>query len=80
MRNFLRPKFWSHRTPLWYLGPVSQEALGLGACRLLFLVIWGPYDPPELVALHVYARNLKTILPWCGYFLDIWSGKLSKKD
>ena len=25
MRKFLRQKFWSHGTPLGYLGPVSQE-------------------------------------------------------
>ena len=65
-RKILRQKFWSHGTPLGYLGPVSLEALGLGACRLLILVIWDPYEPPVPVALHVHAKNLKTIGSWCA--------------
>ena len=52
--------FWSHGTPLGYLGAGSQEALGLGACRFQILVIWGQYDFPVLVACQGQAKNLKT--------------------
>ena len=52
--------FWSHGTPLGYLGAGSQEALGLGACRFQILVIWGPYDFPVLVVCQGQAKNLKT--------------------
>ena len=60
MRKFLTENFWSHGTPLGYLGAGSQEALGLGACRFQILVIWGPYDFPVLVACQGQAKNLKT--------------------
>ena len=66
MRKFLTENFWSHGTPLGYLGAGSQEALGLGACRFQILVIWGPYDFPVLVACQGQAKSLKTAGAWCG--------------
>ena len=65
MRKFLTENFWSHGTPLGYLGVGSQEALGLGAFRLQILVIWGPYDFPVLVACQGRAKNLKTAGAQC---------------
>ena len=66
MRKFLTENFWSHGTPLGYLGAGSQEAPGLGFSRCQILVIWGPYDLPGLVALQAQAKNLKTAGAWCG--------------
>ena len=60
MRKILTQKFWSHGTPLGYLGPVSQEDGILGACRFQIPVIWGPYETPRLVAFHAQAKKLKT--------------------
>ena len=65
-RNILMQKFWSHGTSVGHLGPVSQEDLGLGACQLQFLVIWGSCEPPVLVALQEQAKSLKTIAAWCA--------------
>ena len=67
MRKFLRPKFWSLGTHLGSLGPGSRADLGLGPCRLQFLVIWGPYECPALTACQGTAENPKLIGAWCGY-------------
>ena len=64
-RIFLRPKNWSHGTPLGYLGPVSQKALTLRFPRFQILVIWGPYEPPVLVASQAQAENLKSAGALC---------------
>ena len=47
------------------LGPLSLEALILGAVQLQILVIWGPYEPPVVVALETQAEILKTAGAWC---------------
>ena len=65
MRKFLRQKFWSHGTPLGSLGPLSFEALGPGFDQCQILLIWGPYEYLDLVALQVQAEILKTIRSWC---------------
>ena len=72
MRKFLTKFFWSHGTPLGYLGAGSQADLGLGPCRFQILVIWGPYDFPVLVALQAQAENLKPIRSRCvgGFVTD----------
>ena len=48
------------------LGPLSLEALILGAVQLQILVIWGPYEPPVVVALETQAEILKTAGAWCA--------------
>ena len=60
MRKFLTKKFWSHGTPLGYLGAGFREALHPGACRFQILVIWGLNDYTVLVACQGQAKNLKT--------------------
>ena len=59
MRKFLTEIFWSHGTPLGYLGAGSQADVGLGACQFQILVIWGPYDLSVLVGPQGQAKNLK---------------------
>ena len=65
-RKIVRPKFWSLGTALEYLGPVFQKALGLGFYQMQFLVIWGPYDLPILVAPQAHAKNPKSAGARCG--------------
>ena len=71
MTKFLRPKIWSHGTPLGSLGSLSQEALILGAVQLQILVIWGQYEPPVVVALETQAEILKTAGAWCAIFSGV---------
>ena len=61
VRNFLRPNFWSHGTPLGSLGPLSFEALGPGFDQCQILLIWGPHEYLDLAALHGQAKNPKTV-------------------
>ena len=70
MRKTLDRKFWSLGTPLGSLGPLSQEAPILGFDQHQILVIWGPYDPPEVTPLQTQAKNPKTAGAWCGYGED----------
>ena len=65
MRKILRQKFWSHGTPWGYLGPGSQQDVRLGASRVWFLVPWGPYEDPKLVASQVNPKNPNTTGSWC---------------
>ena len=64
-RKILTQKFWSHGTSLGYLGPGSQEALGLGSWGLQFHVIWGPYDSPVPVVCHGTPKSLKPTRSQC---------------
>ena len=71
MRKILTQKFWSHGTPLGYLGPVSQKALTQWACRLHIHLIWGPYEFPALVALQIHAKKPKPIPAWCEKYFNL---------
>ena len=66
MRKFLSQKFWSHGTSLGSLGPLSQGDVHPGFSQPQFLVIWGPYNYPGIVACHEQAENLKltSIMMW----------------
>ena len=64
-RKILTQKFWSHGTSLGYLGPGSQGDVRLGACALQFLILWGSYDTPVVVALQVHSKKLKLSGAWC---------------
>ena len=66
MRKILDQKFWSHGTPLGSLGPLSQQDTILGAGQLQILVIWGPCEPPVVVALKTQAENPKTAGQQCA--------------
>ena len=59
MRKFLSQKFWSHGTSLGSLGPLSQGDVHPGFSRPQFLVIWGPYNYPGIVACLEQAENPK---------------------
>ena len=73
MRNFLSQKFWSHGTSLGSLGPLSQGAVHPGFSRPQFLVIWGPYNYPGIVACREHTENLKltSIIMWsCVWYWE----------
>ena len=65
LRKFLRKKIWSLGTSLGYLGPVSQADPDERFFQPHFLVVWTPYDYPELMVSETQAKNLKTIGAWC---------------
>ena len=71
VRKFLRPKFWSLGTHLGSLGPGSQADLGLGPCRLQFLVIWGPYEWLALTACQGTAENPNLTAAWCEVNVNV---------
>ena len=66
MRKILGRKFWSLGTPLGSLGPLSQGDVIVGPYGLQTLVIWGPYEPPVLVACQATAENPKSVGSWCA--------------
>ena len=55
------------------LGPLSLEALILGAVQLQILVIWGPYELPVVVVLETQAENPKTAGQQCDEVF--WSSR-----
>ena len=69
MRKILGRKFWSLGTPLGSLGPLSQGDVIVGPYGLQILVIWGPYEPPALVACQAQAENPKSAGALCGHIL-----------
>ena len=66
MRKILDQNFWSHGTPLGSLGPLSREDPILGFDQHQIPVIWGPYEPPVVVALETFAENPKMAGSWCA--------------
>ena len=72
MRKILSKKFWSHGTPLGYMGPLFQRDVRLGAWNLQIPFIWGPVDPPGLVAPQVNAKTLKSLGSWCENLMAFW--------
>ena len=71
MRKILDRKFWSLGTPLGSLGPLSQGDVIVGPYGLQILVIWGPYEPPVLVACQATAENPKSVGSWCALQLAV---------
>ena len=65
LRKFLRKKFWSLGTSLGYLGPVSQADPDERFFQPHFLVVWTPYDYPELAVSETQTKNLKIIRARC---------------
>ena len=63
-RKFLRQKFWSHGTPLGSMGPGSQQDPDEISSKSQILVIWGPYNCPDIVACLEQAKkpNLASIM------------------
>ena len=64
--KILTENFWSHGTLLGYPGSGYQADLGLGACPLQILIIWGPYESLVPLELQGQAKKLKRIPPWCA--------------
>ena len=71
MRKFLRQKFWSLGTYLGYLGPISQEPKDEIFPNYIFLIVWGPYDGPILMACRVGAKKLTALRNLCVCKTDV---------
>ena len=65
MRKILRQKFWSLGTYLGYLGPISQKPKDEIFQNYIFLIVWGPYEGPILVACRVGAKKLTALRNRC---------------
>ena len=66
VRKILQQKFWSHGTPLGYLGPASHQDVRLGACRVCFVDPWGPYEDHMVVVSQVNPENPNTAGARCA--------------
>ena len=77
MRKILDRKFWSLGTPLGSLGPLSQGDVIVGPYGLQILVIWGPYEPPVLVACQAQAENPKSAGALCAHLITFHNSYLS---
>ena len=69
MRKILTKKFWSQGTSMGPSGSRSGADVPLGACQFQILVIWGPNEPPILVALQGQAKSLKPVPSRSGKYL-----------
>ena len=63
----MNQNFWSHGTPIGSLGPLSGEDPILGFDQHRIPVIWGPYEPPVVVALETFAENPKMAGSRCAH-------------
>ena len=66
-RKFLRPKIWSHGTPLGYLGPVSQKGQDRIFSKPHFLFILDLNEFPTPQKSFLFEKNLKSFATWCVY-------------
>ena len=67
MRKILTKKFWSQGTSPGSSGSGSWADVRPGACQFQILVIWGPNEPPVLVALQGQAKSLKPFPSRSGF-------------
>ena len=65
MRKKFDPKFWSHGTPLGYLGPGSQKGRDRIFSKPHFLFIWGPYDLPTPLDSWPFEKSLDLLRNRC---------------
>ena len=59
-RKFLRPKIWSHGTPLGYLGPASQKGQDRIFSKPHFLFILDLNEFPTPQKSFLFEKNLKS--------------------
>ena len=65
MRKFLRKKFWSHCTPLGYLGSLSQKGLPEIFSKWVLINLSNPLRHPVPLVDPLLTKNLDTAGPWC---------------
>ena len=66
MRKFLKKKFWSHGTPLGYLGSLSQKGPPEIFLKWVLFNLSNPLRHPAPLVDPLLTKNLDTAGPWCG--------------
>ena len=66
MRKFLRIFFWSHGTPLGYLGSLSQKGRPEIFSKWVLINLSNPLRHPEPLVDPLLTKNLDTAGPQCG--------------
>ena len=73
MRKFLRNFFWSHGTPLGYLGSLSQKGHPEIFSKWVLINLSNPLRHPGPLVDPLVTKNLDTAGPWCELaFLDLY--------
>ena len=65
MRKFLRKFFWSHGTPLGYLGSLSQKGLPEIFSKWFLINLSNPLRHPAPLVDPLLTKKLDTAGPWC---------------
>ena len=66
MRKFLKKIFWSHGTPLGYLGSLSQKGPPEIFLKWVLFNLSNPLRHPAPLVDPLLTKNLDTAGPWCG--------------
>ena len=66
MRNFLKQNFWSHGTPLGYVGSLSQKGPPEIFSKWVLFNLSNPLRHPAPLVDPLLTKNLDTAGPWCG--------------
>ena len=80
MRKFLRKFFWSHGTPLGYLGSLSQKGRPEIFSKWVLINLSNPLRHPEPLVDPLLTKNLDTAGPWCGLLLGLYSDSSTRKS
>ena len=70
MRNFLKQNFWSHGTPLGYVGSLSQKGPPEIFSKWVLFNLSNPLRHPAPLVDPLLTKNLDTAGPWCVGFAD----------
>ena len=73
MRKILRKIFWSHWTPLGYLGSLSQKGRPKIFSKWVLINLSNPLRHPEPLVDPLLTKNHETAGPRCGVFFWRWS-------
>ena len=65
MRNFLKQNFWSHGTPLGYVGSLSQKGPPEIFSKWVLFNLSNPLRHPAPLVDPLLTKNLDTAGPWC---------------
>ena len=68
MRKYLRKIFWSHGTPLGYLGSLSRKGRSKIFSKWVLINLSNPLGHPEPLVDPLLTKNLDRAGPWCEIF------------
>ena len=73
MRKFLKKIFWSHGTPLGYLGSLSQKGPPEIFLKWVLFNLSNPLRHPAPLVDPLLTKNLDTAGPWCAHVKFKWN-------